>query len=402
MGTRQDVIVVGGGPAGLATAIALGRNDIPVTVLDRQKIPADKVCGEGVMPPGLKFLKEIGALPLISSTDSASFFGIRYLTESGTRAEAEFEAGPGRGIRRTALSSALREVAGQFPSVKIVEEVRVSGIDQGAVVRCENGDQFEARLVVGADGLRSKVRQWAKLNGPNSSKKRFGIRRHFRIAPWSRFVEVYSGPHMEAYVTPCGSEQIGIAILWEPSRFPVPKKGKGTDLFDALLGEFPLLREQLGENPISLGPARSLGPFAQKTIRRTGDGIALLGDASGYLDPCTGEGLTLAFKQALALEKCVVPALQTKSADCLSIADLTGYELAWKKIMRPYFLCTHAMMFCQDRRELFEFLARRVCNRPDVLRHLLSFNMGKAPLFPGLKRTAGWIVPSPPTRRQAI
>jgi len=118
----------------------------------------------------------------------------------------------------------------------------------------------------------------------------------------------------------------------------------------------------------------------------------LLGDASGYLDPCTGEGLTLAFRQALALEGCVVPALQSTSG-VLSTRSLRPYERSWRRIMRSYFLCTRVMLFCQRHPALFGKLVEFMVPRPDLLRHFFSFNMGTAPLLPGVKRAASWFLP---------
>jgi 2-polyprenyl-6-methoxyphenol hydroxylase-like FAD-dependent oxidoreductase len=396
MGVDTEVTIVGGGPAGLATAIALGRRGVRVAILDQQSLPADKVCGEGIMPPGLQFLEEVGANSLISTADKFPFAGIHYLSRGGHSAQAEFEAGPGRGIRRIALSAALREVATGMAGVTLHQGVRVTGVQrtEGQMnVHCADRDPVSSRLVVGADGLRSRVRRWAGLERGPARRQRFGVRQHLRLAPWSRFVEVHSGPDLEAYVTPCGPDCVGVAILWEPRRCPWAMTGDG--LFPSLLETIPALHERLrGAEPASA--PRSTGPFEQATSRRTTDGIALLGDASGYLDPCTGEGLTLAFRQALALEASVVPALERHPSGVLRVRSLRGYERNWRKIMRPYFLSTRAMLFCHRHPALFERLIKFGAHRPDLLRHLFSFNMGTGPLLPSVGRAARWfLAPAP-------
>lgn len=382
MDSRKDVVVIGAGPAGLAAAIVLGRHGLQVSVLDRQHLPADKVCGEGIMPPGWQFLDEIGATRHLTSRDCRPFSGIRYITAGGATAEAEFAEGPGRGVRRTALSAALRDVLSECPHVDLQEGVEVSGVaredDQMAVHSRAHGT-IRCRLVVGADGLRSRVRRWAGLEGRPTARPRFGMRCHFRIAPWNRFVEVHAAPGLEAYVTPCGSEQVGVAVLWEKGWVE-----SGGDLFPRLLHAFPQLETRLSGCQ-ALSTPRATGPFDQRTRRRTADGLVLLGDASGYLDPCTGEGLTLAFKQARALEHCVVPLL-AHPGPALDRDALLPYERAWRRLMRSYALSTRSLLYCLRRPRLFERIVSYLSDHPDVLRHLLSFNMGTAPLVPGLGR----------------
>ena len=161
--TSSDIVIIGGGPAGLAAATILGRKGIRVTVLDRQNLPADKVCGEGIMPPGVRILSEIGALPLISSQDFHPLAGISYRTNGGAQARAEFEDGPGRGIRRPALSRALRTVSSAQPSVVIEDGVRVTGVtrtNEGMIVSCKERSPINCRL--------GKTSLWTREEGPEA------------------------------------------------------------------------------------------------------------------------------------------------------------------------------------------------------------------------------------------
>ena len=391
MSTSSEIVIIGGGPAGLAAATILGRKGVRVIVLDRQSLPADKVCGEGIMPPGVSILSEIGALPLISSEDAHPFAGISYRTTRGAQAKADFESGPGRGIRRTALSRALRTLSSALPSVTLEEGVRVTGVRRtsgGMVVSSSQRPPITCRLVIGADGLRSRVRRWAGLEGRPPQRSRFGVRQHFHVAPWSRYVEIYCGPSLEAYVTPCGPTNVGVAILWEPSRCPQARPGE--ELFASLLASLPELQERLAGAQAANAP-RSTGPFEQRTRHRTSEGLCLLGDASGYLDPCTGEGLTLAFKQAHALGNCLPEALGQFRKGSVPRSALLPYESDWRRITRSYFLCTRFMLACQRHPGTFDRLLNFAAGRPDVLRHFTSYNMGTAPLLPAPRRMARWL-----------
>ena len=105
--TNTDVLIVGGGPAGLAAAIELGRQRLNVTVIERRVWPVDKVCGEGLMPTGVDCLKRLGVFKHIEPDQLRPFAGITWLEGESQAVQADFIGGPGFGIRRLGLSRAL-------------------------------------------------------------------------------------------------------------------------------------------------------------------------------------------------------------------------------------------------------------------------------------------------------
>ena len=155
------------------------------------------------------------------------------------------------------------------------------------------GRKVTARLIVGADGLRSEVRRWAGLQGVSHRKRRFALQQHFRCEPWSEYVEVHWAGDAEAYVTPCGREEVGVALLWEAGE---KKSGGRKRLMESMLSRFPRLSASLRGAKTSSG-ARAIGPMHQVARASVSDGVALVGDASGYLDAITGEGISLALAQ---------------------------------------------------------------------------------------------------------
>lgn len=310
----HDVVVVGGGPVGLATAIAARARGLSVRVIDRQRPPIDKACGEGLMPAGVSALAALGVrLP----SRSVPFRGIRYVSD-GVVAEADFpggEAGRGRGIRRTELHGALVARAEEL-GVELSWGERVEAVQVGEVRTASAS--WPCRFVVGADGLHSHVRRSAGLEATAASgargvvskrwnaRARFGVSRHLRLTPWSERVEVTFGTSAEAYVTPLASDEIGVAILWSG--------GKG-GFDDLLAARFPgELARRLAGGTI-LGRDHGAGPLLQPVRGAiAGEGrMALVGDAAGYVDALTGEGLALGFEAALAL------------ADALAADDLAVY-----------------------------------------------------------------------------
>ena len=183
-----DLAIVGGGPAGLATAIIAAEHGLESIVVDRRALPLDKACGEGLMP-------ESGRTP---------FVGVRYV-DGDVVAEGRFPGGPGWGVRRTALVAGMvaraRALGVTLRYECAAREWR--SLDDGIELATDAGG-VRARLLVGADGLASAIRRDAGLGGPPRGRRRFGMRRHYAVAPWSPFVEVHWGARAEAYVTPAG------------------------------------------------------------------------------------------------------------------------------------------------------------------------------------------------------
>ena len=134
--------------------------------------------------------------------------GIRYV-QGDRRVDAPFKAGPGRGVRRTALHVALSDAVAREGVP--VERRTVRTLTQDADGVLVDGER--ARYVIAADGLHSTVRRLVGLEGPRRGRRRFGLRRHLAMTPWTPFVEVHWSPRAEAYVTPVADDCVGVAVL---------------------------------------------------------------------------------------------------------------------------------------------------------------------------------------------
>jgi flavin-dependent dehydrogenase len=351
------VLVVGAGPAGLATALWLTRRGIPTLVIERRRGPIDKACGEGIMPAGVRALERLG-IP-IDRLRAAPFHGVRFIDGRCT-VEGRFATGPGLGIRRTELSRALRAAA-ELAGIRIATGCTLLDFeprDGGIVARTSSGT-CRARLLVGADGLSSAVRTGAGLATPVRSR-RFGLRRHFRLAPWSPFVEVHWREDMEAYVTPIAPDEVGVAILGSDG---------GRD-YDRELAGFPSLAARLaGAAPTS--EVRGAGPFWQGARDRTASGVALVGDAAGYTDAVTGEGITLALRSGEALAHVFATRGST-----------SGYDRVWRRMTREHRAFAALLGFAVDhpraRRATFRLLSRAPSLFGTLLRRAASEHAGRS------------------------
>ena len=209
----HDVVIVGAGPAGLTVAIESARRGLAVAVLERGHLPIDKACGEGIMPAGCAVLSQLGVRDQLTAEDCSPIEGIRYLRAEGPAVSARLPAPGGLGIRRTALSAVLAEKA-RAVGVCIAEGQSFESLDRSTsgITVVSQDKRWPARFVVAADGLSSPVRRllgWEKT----ITLRRYGLRRHFHITPWTQHVEVYVTSGVEAYVTPAGSQRIGMSAV---------------------------------------------------------------------------------------------------------------------------------------------------------------------------------------------
>jgi flavin-dependent dehydrogenase len=348
-----DVLVIGGGPAGLATAIAGRLAGLDVTVVERSEPPIDKACGEGLMPDGLARLRDLGVR--LDPYRLRAFHGIRYV-DGATVAEGRFPGVHGAGVRRLDLHLALAERAAEL-GVRLLWKTRVLGLSaNGAGVETTSG-ALDGRWIVGADGLRSRVRRWIGLEGRPCRRPRFGVRRHFAVAPWTDLVEVYWADRCEAYVTPVGEREVGVAILWS---------GEKAD-FDRQMALFPALRERLGEAR-STSRDRGAGPLRQRVRGVARGRVALVGDASGYVDAITGEGLSLAFHQAGVL------------IEAIRRGDLARYARHHRRLGRWPNGLTRVLLSVEARPGLRRRVIRALADDPSLFGRILAVHSGASPV----------------------
>ncbi|NTX03121.1 NAD(P)/FAD-dependent oxidoreductase [Myxococcus sp. CA040A] len=358
---RYDVAVVGGGPAGLAVAIHTTARGLNTVVLERATLPADKACGEGLMPSGLAALERLGALAHLDRAECSPFVGIRYVQEDGSMAEGLLPGPGGLGVRRVALASALVARARDV-GVELRERTQVLShrrVADGVTLETADGP-VEARMLVAADGLGSPLRRAEGLEVATEGPRRFGLRRHFQLAPWTPYVEVHFADGVEAYVTPAGARRVGLAFLWEDGGV------EGRVGFDTLLARFPRLQERL----LVAAPdsqVRGAGPLARVARVRVADRFALVGDAAGYVDALTGEGLSLAFACAESLGTLLPDAL-TKGA---TRQVLRPYEQRFQQVFRKYAWATRALLMLARRPGLRRPIVRLLGRSPWMFERIL-------------------------------
>src|ERR1700684_375792 len=356
---RCYALIAGGGPAGLAAAIALRQKGLDVLVADALFPPIDKACGEGLMPDAQKDLAALGIQ--VTAQDGAAFDGIAFL--SGRHyAAAHFERGTGVGIRRLQLHSLLVDRCRQL-GVRLAWGSRVDAAQNQCWT--VDGEACSYRYAIGADGQSSRVRQSIGLGQGNIISRRFGARCHYRVRPWSRMVEVYWGDLGQAYITPVGPEEICVATV---ARSPATR-------MEGVLASLPALRVHL-EGAGELSKMRGALTTTRKLRRVTAGNVALTGDASGSADAITGEGIALSFRQALLL------------AEAIAVDNLAIYEDGHPLIQRMPHLMSRLMLRMDSWPWLRDRASSLLSAQPQLFAHLLAVHLGERSVGDFLLRDA--------------
>jgi len=348
--SRFDAVVLGGGPAGCATAMYAARAGLRVALLERLSFPRPKACGEGLMPAGVRVLDELGLGETVRAL-GRPFRGVRYTSRAGRGAEGRFPgAAAGLGVRREELDAALWRAAASHPNVEAVE-------------RRDDPGAFPAPLLAVCDGGRSRAAQRLGASRVEPARRRHGLSARFSGVAAGELVEVFLAPGAEIYVTPLSRGEALVAALFEQSALTAsPERA-----YDEALRASPGLTRLLAGGRRAT-PLRGFGPLGGRAARVHGDGWLLAGDAAGALDPILGDGMAAALQtgrlagQALAaaaqgdpaalavyarrraallrprrwLERAVLRAAARPSASEALIASLGAFPAAFDALLRLF------------------------------------------------------------------
>ena len=293
-----DLVVIGGGPVGAALAMFLGRAGRRVTIVEKSRFPRDKPCGEGLMPSGVAVLDRLG-VDLVGA-GFPPLHGVRYRLAGGSAAGA-FRSGVGCGVRRTRLDQLLAERTAATSGVELVLGCTATGLlveSEGVRVETSSGG-LRAPAVVGADGLRSSVGRWLGWARPPRGTARYGLVGHLGCdGPPTEEIVVSLLGRVEVYSAPSGDGEQLVAVLGprgalrRPGRSVVESYREITAEAHPELAGAPLTSAVHGAGPFGVGPAR------------VAEGrVFLAGDAAGFTDPLTGDGIAAGLVQAEALAR---------------------------------------------------------------------------------------------------
>lgn len=369
MDARVDVLIAGGGVAGAALAVLLGRRGVRVDLFERRRFPAEKPCGEGILPGGVGVLARLG---LLDEVGGEPFHALRWHL-GDLRVEARFPGHPAFGLaqRRLRLDAALFAAARAAPGVRAFEGVRVRAplIERGRVVGLVADVPRRAPLVVVADGAASPLRAALGLEAPPPLPARLGLRAHFGpvASPPRGVVEVFLGDGHELYTTALPGGEVLVAALSD-------RLAAGVDLRASLhrwIAAEPRLRDRLAGAPL-IGAVAGRYPLAVRARAGLVPGAVLLGDAAGSTDPVTGGGMAQALLAAELLADHVPSFLACGDA------ALRRFERRRRRLLRDQRLLTSAALALVARPRLARAVLGALAGSPALLSRLAGVASGTA------------------------
>lgn len=401
-----NVIVVGAGPAGCAAATLFAREGLRVLLLDKSAAPPPKVCGEYLSPGCLPILERIGALKSVWGAGARPLYGMTIHTAAGRTLQAHYPHGgnlgdlPAHGlaIRRSVLDPILLDVAVKH-GVEFEPNFQVSDLvwEDGWVVGVRGRHRgrvtaLRGRLTLGADGRNSVVARRIGSVTRHRWLDKVALVSYVTGAERAEDVgEIFLGHDRYCILNPIAPDLTNVGLVI--TRRDFAHTADATRFLLDTAATLPGLGDRLA-HARPTGPVRCLGPLAHRGSRLVAPGALLVGDAAGFLDPFTGEGIYAGLRSAEIAVQCALPALRGRD---VAHPDLHAYAAAWRREFLPKWrLCTlfqHAIR----RPPLAEWLVARLGRRPGLTASLMAAvgdliparNLRFLPFLPQLLMKAG-------------
>jgi flavin-dependent dehydrogenase len=370
-----DVLIVGAGLAGSSAAIRLARQGYEVLLVDRCRFPRLKPCGEYYNPEGCRLLAELGLLPKLEAAGAFPVEALQLAAADGCGLVVPFagisSGGPALSLGREVLDTLLVEEARHsgatvWEEALVREPLREEGVVRGALIRMNGVDrEVRARLTLAADGLRSRFARCLGLGVGDGGRKKIGLAARYPVADMvpPRVLMSAVGDGCCGLAVRGGEANLGMVADGSRAR---EIGGDPAAFFHRELKRFPQLAECVEGPPLSLC---TVGSLTWRTRSQSTAGCLLLGDAAGFYDPFTGQGVTFALLTAQIAARIAGEALAEND---LSARRLAHYSRERRRLLEPKLLVQRVIQEVIARPQLLDHVVARLNRRPDTARELVG------------------------------
>ncbi|MFQ5845627.1 MAG: NAD(P)/FAD-dependent oxidoreductase, partial [Planctomycetota bacterium] len=286
-----DVVVVGGGPAGACAARAALREGVRVLLLERDALPAERICGEYLCPGAVRDLRSLGFGPVLGALRSRPLRGMRLHSPGGREVVTRFPAeSPGLSVRRFELDPLLVEECGA-EAWRGAKVVHVETGPDAAWLRLADGSCVEAAVVIGADGRHGVVAREAGLWERVPARRTTLHAYYTAVAGTSEHGEMHlPGDGSYFGLNPGPDDRVNVTFVTDLHSLGDDLRPRAPTILDGALARCATLRERFAGARLD-SEVRALAPLEVRVRSVASDRVLLAGDAAGFLDPLTGEGM---------------------------------------------------------------------------------------------------------------
>jgi geranylgeranyl reductase family protein len=370
---KVDIAIIGAGPAGAATAIALARRGYAVALIEKKSFPREKLCGDFINPINWPVFRELGVEGRVLAQPHSEVTGFRITTARGHEAAAPFKSAGGQpsfgvGMRRALLDQVLSQRAAELGAMLHLG-CRVERIIRTKEAwRIESSEEsWLAKFLIGADGRNSWVAQQLGLSRHPVNGRAVGFQSRLRSSCADRRqIEIHLFPGGYAGVVGVGDGTITLGVAIDKAE--LAHEGGVEFLFAKVLAQNPHLKDILERSEAS-GELRSVYPVHFPKRRAATENALLVGDAARVSEPMTGEGVYFAMRSGLLAAASIDLALSNKN---LAVAALAAYERSCRRTFRSRLALNSFLRFAVYRPALLDPFVRLCGRRGRLLKSLVD------------------------------
>lgn len=377
---RYDVIIIGAGPAGCATALFLHRRGYRVVVLDQARFPRDKVCGEFISPAADPILAELGLMDAIEQTAPMRLQGVAISAYGDEALCIDYPPHP-QDARPMASLSLPRFVFDHL----LVKRLRHAGIelreahkvddlifDKGSVVGVKARDEdqtpltLKARVVVDAGGRNSISLRRLNLKQGGASQRKIALAAHWTGAQLPQsYCFMHISPPGYTGMAAVADDLLNVVLVVDSE---LAKSKDRTSFYTEVVLSNPLRRKYL-EGAVLKGPVRAVDSLSYEVKPVPCGGLLLVGDATGFIDPFTGEGIYLSLRSAQLAGEVLDRAFRSSE---FSRKTVQGYEGLRLREFHKKFMLSRILQRLIYNPRVCRGVVKALAGNPDLAQELVG------------------------------